>query len=69
MKTETWKGDTLAFKFYDQIKVKCKYCNHSVTFPVFLDTKLCDYCGKKLKNNTRAYFKYKMRKVLKKEIK
>ena len=54
------------FKYLDEmskIRVKCK-CGCSNTIPVYLDTKPCSYCGKKLHNNTKLYFKYKVRKVM-----
>lgn len=51
-----------------ELKVKCK-CGHVKTMPVFLDSTICNQCGNKIKNNTKAYFMYKLRKELKKNEK
>jgi len=53
---------------FADIKVKCS-CGHTQVIPVYRDTMYCAYCGKKLKNNTRLYFIYKMRKELENEKK
>ena len=51
-----------------ELKVKCS-CGHVKTMPVFLDSTICNQCGNKIKNNTKAYFIYKLRKELKKNEK
>ena len=56
--------DTLMFQNLSQIKVKCKYCGHTNTIPVFLDKKTCWFCKHNITNNTLAYFKYKVRKMI-----
>ena len=56
--------DTRMFQAFATIRVKCNYCGHSNTIPVFDDYKNCRWCGKKIKNNTKAYFKYQIRKRL-----
>ena len=60
------KEDDIMFTNYKQIRVVCKYCGHTNTIPVFLDNKNCTYCGRNIKNQGLAYFKYKMRKEMKK---
>ena len=47
----------------EELKVKCT-CGHTTVMPVFVDKKICSYCGNIVKNNTKAYFIYKMRKEL-----
>ena len=58
-------NDTKILEMYSSIKVKCK-CGHSQVIPVFMDVANCSFCGKKIHNNTKLYFKYKMRKELNK---
>ena len=60
--------DPKAIKELDKLKVKCK-CGHSIIIPVYKDFMMCDYCGKKVMNNTILYFKYKLRKELNKNEK
>jgi ribosomal protein L37AE/L43A len=60
------KQDTKRIETYTNIKVKCPRCGHTQVIPVYLDSNNCSYCGKKLRNNTRLYFKYKLRKELNK---
>ena len=50
------------------LRVSCPYCNHKSMMPVFMDERLCYWCKRKIKNNTKAYFKYKLRQK-QKEIK
>lgn len=59
--------DTRMFKNLSTIKVKCKYCGHTNTFPVFLDKKNCWFCRRSMYNEGEAYFKYKLRKALEHE--
>ena len=47
------------------IKVKCPNCGHSFVIPVFLDTKICKHCNHKVHNNTKMYFDYKLKKMMK----
>lgn len=47
-------------KELDQLKVTCK-CGHVVVMPVFKDFIVCNYCGNRVNNNTKLYFKYKLR--------
>ncbi len=45
-----------------ELRVECPYCKHKNMMPVYLDTKLCYWCKNKIRNNTKLYFKYKLRK-------
>lgn len=47
------------------LRVVCE-CGHTKRIPVFVDYVICNHCGKKLKNNSKAYFMYKLRKELNK---
>lgn len=58
--------DTKMFKALSEIKVKCKYCGHINTIPVFLDKKPCGHCKKIINNNSKAYFRYNLIKELRK---
>ena len=51
------KTDTRRIETYTNIKVKCDRCGHTQVIPVYLDESNCSFCGKKLRNNTRLYFK------------
>lgn len=65
-----YKYDTVA-KYSDameELKVKCS-CGHSTVMPVFVNQKICSFCGNIVKNNTKAYFLYKLRKELNKNEK
>jgi hypothetical protein len=52
----------------EQLKVKCS-CGHTKVMPAFVDSVICNYCGKRLHNNTKAHFLYKLRKELKRNEK
>ena len=58
--------DKNAMDKFDKLKVKCKYCGHSMIMKVQQDYKICDFCKHKVNNNTRDYFTYKLRKELNK---
>lgn len=57
--------DEKALSELENLKVKCE-CGHSIIMPVYKDVQICDHCGRKIKNNTKLYFKYKLRKELNK---
>lgn len=57
--------DEKALSELEKLKVKCK-CGHTMVMPVYVDEVICKHCGKKVQNNSKLYFMYKMRKVLKK---
>lgn len=61
-----FEKDTKIFDSVNKIKVKCKFCGHTETIPVFLDEKLCSQCKRMIINTTTSHFKYKMRKELEK---
>ena len=50
------------------LRVKCPYCGRKNHMPVYVDEKLCYWCKRMIKNNSRAYFKYRLRKELKKNV-
>lgn len=49
----------------EEIRVVCP-CGHTKRIPVYVDYVICNHCGKKLHNNSKAYFKYRLRKELNK---
>lgn len=53
--------EKLAQVYNDHIKVKCK-CGHTHILPVQVHFKICSHCGRKLRNDTKAYFMYQLRK-------
>lgn len=57
--------DSKIAKSYTDVTIKCT-CGHSMAMPVFVDEKICNFCGRKVCNKSKAYFKYKMRKELNK---
>ena len=51
-------------EYNSTIKVKCK-CGHSIIIPVWVNYRVCSYCGKRIRNNTKAWFKYQFKKKAK----
>lgn len=49
---------------YEDLKVQCE-CSHKEIIPVWKHTKICSYCGRTIKNNTKQYFIYQMKNKLK----
>ena len=49
------------------IRVYCKYCGHSQSIPVYVDSKICNYCHMLIKNTSRAYFRKKMMELVRGE--
>lgn len=49
----------------EELRVACK-CGHTVRMPVQRDYIICNHCNEKIYNNTKAYFKYKLRKEMQK---
>ena len=62
----TYQEDSRMFRALSEIKVKCKNCGHTMTMPVSIDSKVCSWCKKKVQNNSRRYFKYRLIKELRK---
>lgn len=60
----SWKQDTLKLKRYADIKVKCKHCGHSNVMPVYVEDRICSWCKRKIQNDSKGYFMYKLRKQL-----
>lgn len=51
-----------------ECKATCKHCGYTAVMSALLDEKICQNCGHKLKNNSKARFRYIMREKLKNEI-
>ena len=47
-----------------KLKCLCTNCGHKEIIPVFVDKKICSYCGNVVQNNSLLHFKYKMRKEI-----
>lgn len=45
------------------LKVKCK-CGHVIIISVQVDSTICSHCRRKVMNNTKEHFKYKLRKLM-----
>ena len=56
--------DDKALSELEKLKVKC-VCGHTKIMPVYLDTTICNFCKRKIYNNTKMYFMYKVRKARK----
>ena len=54
--------DTYFDNTYD-IRTVCK-CGNRVKLPVMKSYIICDWCGRKIKNETKARFKYMLRRKL-----
>ena len=57
-----FKKERIKSDYYNKMKVKCQ-CGHILVIPAYVDEIICSWCGHKVKNNTEAYFMYKMRKL------
>lgn len=57
--------DEKALSELEKLKVKC-VCGHTKIMPVYQDTTICTYCKRKIHNNTKMYFMYKLRKEINK---
>ena len=60
IKSRLWLNDDKVFNELSELTVKCK-CGKSITFVYDQKYKICSECGRKVYNNTKAYFKYKLR--------
>ena len=60
--------DEKALSELEKLKVKCE-CGHTKIMPVYQDTAICKFCKRKIYNNTKMYFMYKLRKEIKKNEK
>lgn len=49
----------------EELKVKCK-CGHTIIMPVQYDYIICSHCKRKVKNNTKEWFKYNLYKAIRK---
>lgn len=50
-------------KEYEKVRVYCK-CGHSVIIPAWVDRKLCNWCGRYVKQDKKTKFKYELRKKM-----
>ena len=48
--------DPKALSELEKLKVQCTHCGRKMIIPVYKDYMICDYCGRKVKNNTKMYF-------------
>ena len=55
--------DEDALKKLKELNVRCQ-CGHTFIMPVYVDSKICTNCGRKVQNNSLLYFKYKLRKEI-----
>lgn len=58
MKNKKWTNDELNYDRSD-VRQKCE-CGHSLYIPAYLDSIICSYCHKRVKNNTKARFRKMM---------
>jgi len=47
------------------IQFFCPYCKHSNKAPVWVDKRPCCWCKKMINNTSKAYFRKKMKELLK----
>ena len=52
-------------KACEEIKMLCPVCQHTLMIPVYIQYKVCSWCGCKTLNNTKARFNYMLRKKMK----
>lgn len=61
------KEDDRMFEEYSKYKIKCKHCGHSTTMPIFLDKKICSWCGNYIFRTKEIEFKHKLNQAINKE--
>lgn len=49
---------------YMKLRVKCK-CGHSMIIPMWMDKKLCNWCGEYAFRNKQLEFQENMKKIMK----
>ena len=63
MKIKSWKEFEIEKKNIIDTRLKCP-CGHVIIFSVLNDYKICSWCGRKVKNKTKARFVYLLRKTM-----
>lgn len=64
MKNSYFKKELELHEQLKHLLVRCS-CGHTMMMPVQEDSTICTHCGKKVLNNTKLHFMYKLRKELK----
>ena len=50
---------------YDKIKIKCSYCGRKMVVPMWIDKRLCSWCGHYIFRNKKLEFEDKLKKKIK----
>lgn len=62
---EQRKRDWIIGNIENDTKAICK-CGKKIKMRVVDEEAICHWCGNKLKNNSKAHFRYKMREIINK---
>jgi ribosomal protein S27AE len=62
----SYASDTKRLRMYTDNRVKCK-CGHSHFMPVFLQYKICGWCGNIVFRNENEEFKYKLKRQIRRQ--
>lgn len=63
----TFREDDRMFEEYSKHKVKCKHCGHSSTMPVYVDKKICSWCGNYVFRTPEIEFKFRLKEKIKRK--
>lgn len=63
----SFKEDDRMFEEYSKHKVKCKHCGHNSTMPVYVDKKICSWCGNYVFRTPEIEFKFRLTEKIKRK--
>ena len=58
--------DDRMFEEYSKHKVRCKHCGHNSTIPVYVDKRICSWCGNYVFRTPEIEFKFRLDQEIKK---
>lgn len=62
----TFAEDDRMFEEYSKHKVRCKHCGHNSTIPVYVDKRVCSWCGNYVFRTPEIEFKFRLDQEIKK---
>lgn len=62
----TKEEDDRMFQEMSKHRKKCKHCGHSSVIPVYVDKKVCSWCGNYVFRTDEIEFKFRLEEKLKK---
>ena len=62
----TFAEDDRMFEECSKHKVRCKHCGHNSTIPVYVDKRVCSWCGNYVFRTPEIEFKFRLDQEIKK---